>query len=237
MCGRVALFHHPTYYIEALRRFVEDNMLSVQIYSELEKKADSLSNQIGERYNLSPTSRLLAIDKTPVWNIQVMKWGLVPSWAKDDSIGLKCFNARSETMAEKPSFRTAFKRSRCIVPIDGYYEWKSINKKKIPFYISMKEPIFLAGLSETKTNTLTIVTKQAQGALQDIHSRQPVALTGGDIGEWLDLQIPPEEALGIIQSARDDEWAIRQVSIEVNNSSNEGKELIEPVSDSSQEPQ
>lgn len=236
MCGRVAVFHHPTYYIEALRRYVEENILSIEIYKELEGKASALENQIGERYNLSPTSRLLAIDKNPEWNIEVMKWGLVPTWAKDDSIGIKCFNARSETMAEKPSFRSAFKRSRCIIPVDGYYEWKKQGSKKIPFYMTSDQPLFLAGLSEPKTKTITIVTKDSQGQLEEIHDRQPVALDGDEITEWLDYHTPSEDLLGLVQSSSKNDWEIHQVSTEVNNSRNEGNNLIVPTSDSNPTP-
>jgi len=125
----------------------------------------------------------------------MLRWGLVPSWAKDPSIGVRMINARAETIAEKPSFRSAFKHRRCLIPTDGYYEWAKAGKKKQPYFIRMKDrqPFAMAGLWESwkspegeTIETFTIITCEANSMMKPFHHRMPVILDEELWGEWLD---------------------------------------------------
>ena len=149
------------------------------------------------RYNIPPTTNIPIIrNKDNSRTIEYAHWGLIPSWAKDRKIGYKTFNARSETLAEKPSFRTAYKKRRCLIPASGYYEWKKLDvKNKQPYWIGRKdkEPFLMAGLYEDWTDTetgklvesCTIITRDAYPKLRDIHSRMPVILPNEFMQYWL----------------------------------------------------
>jgi len=125
-----------------------------------------------------------------------MRWGLIPFWAKDESIGKKMFNARSESVVEKPAFRKAYKTQRCLVPSNGFYEWKTENGKKVPYYFEVKDrPIFgFAGLfdiweepvSSKEVYSYTIVTTEPNEIVKPIHDRMPVILEKKNEDVWLD---------------------------------------------------
>lgn len=160
------------------------------------KKLAEYFNLAGEvdynsSWNIAPSTKICSItsDQAGSRNLRMMKWGLIPSWAKDASIGNKLTNARGETVAEKPSFRSAFKSRRCIIPASGFYEWKTENKLKQPWYISFKsgEPMAFAGLWETwgDTESCCIITTSANGLMEPIHDRMPVILTPEDWSMWL----------------------------------------------------
>ena len=152
------------------------------------------------RYNISPTS-IVPVVRIPHQEtkrtLEGLKWGLIPSWASDPSIGFKLANARAETVADKPSFRSAFKKQRCLVPIDGFFEWKQDTKPKQPFYFFMKDekPFALAGLWEywkPKTGngepiySFTLITTEPNSLLAKVHDRMPVIIDPKDFEEWLD---------------------------------------------------
>jgi putative SOS response-associated peptidase YedK len=170
------------------------------------------------------------------------KWGLVPSWAKDSSIGNKMINARAETVREKPSFRNAFKSRRCLVPTDGFYEWKQKEKYKIPYYIYSKSeiPISMAGLWEGRKDkegntihTFTIITTEANSALEELHHRMPVIIPPDKRALWLDHQnTDPGELSSLLKPYDAGALTFHEVSRFVNSPKNNAPECIAPVSDS-----
>ncbi len=154
--------------------------------------------ELKPRSNIAPTQMVAVIRAEPDTlerRLDMLKWGLIPFWAKDSSIGSRMINARSETVAEKPSFRAAFKRRRCIIPADGFYEWTKEGRKKQPYLISMADgnPFAMAGLWEHREGTegnviesCTILTTGANEAVRELHDRIPVILQPDDYDAWLD---------------------------------------------------
>jgi putative SOS response-associated peptidase YedK len=216
----------------------------------LKQPADALAQQfqvtlpteLPARYNVAPGQPIFAVRETltrsgPHREPAVFQWGLVPSWAKDPSIGSRLLNARAETLAEKPSFRAALKYRRCLIPADGFYEWQSVGKLKVPFHIRLRDgaPFAFAGLWETwerpegYLETCTIVTTTANEALQHLHERMPVILPPERYQEWLDPTRQKGEALlPLLKPYRADEIALYPVGDLVNRVANEGPALIEP---------
>lgn len=150
-------------------------------------------------YNIPPSSNIVAIRQTPEGNLEwaTFYWGLIPSWAKDKKFGYKTFNAKAETVAQKPAFRNAFRRQRCIIPADGFYEWRTDNGKKQPFYVRNPDdkPLLIAGLWEHWEHegeiieSCTIITTDANDLIRAIHTRMPVILTTADWPIWLDNKV------------------------------------------------
>jgi putative SOS response-associated peptidase YedK len=146
--------------------------------------------------NISPGQHIAAVVRTADRNeLVIFRWGLIPSWAKEPAIGNRMFNARGETIAEKPSFREAFKRRRCLIVANGFYEWQKAGKRKNPFHISLKsaEPFGFAGLYETwrspdqgMVQSCTIITTEANSLLRPIHDRMPVIVPKDKEALWLD---------------------------------------------------
>jgi putative SOS response-associated peptidase YedK len=171
--------------------------------------------------------------------LALFRWGLIPSWAKDPAIGNRMINARSETVANKPSFRSAFRRRRCLVPADGFYEWGKIGGAKQPFFIHMQEesPFAIAGLWEhwqdsegNEIETCTLLTTEANALLATIHKRMPVILNPGDYARWLDPDSSDPVALhNLLMPYPADAMAFRAVSLHVNNPRNEGPACQEPA--------
>ena len=176
-----------------------------------------------------------------------MRWGLIPTWAKDAKIAHTLINARSETIAEKPSFRTAFKKRRCLVLADGYYEWPKATSgkttaKKQPFYITMQDerPFALAGLWEywpgpkdverpTPVETCTIITTETNDLTRDLHDRMPVILRPDDYELWLDPELQEREPLlPLLTPFPSDEMKMAPVSTRVNSVKNDDPDCIEP---------
>lgn len=163
---------------------------------------------------------------------------MIPHWAKDPGVGLKLNNARAESLAEKPSFRDAFKRRRCIVPASGFYEWKAESTGKQPYYIRLKsdEPLAMAGLWESwrdpegaVVRTFCIITTEANALMAQIHARMLVLLRPGDFGQWLDSGVPGEELRELLGPYPVDPMEAWPVSKVVSRASNEGSELINRV--------
>lgn len=148
------------------------------------------------RYNIAPTQQVVAVRATEAGReFTFLRWGLVPFWADDVSIGNKLINARAETLAEKPVFRSAFRKRRCLLPASGFYEWRKEGKKKQPYRLSRPDeaPFLFAGLWEKKERdgepaleTCTIVTTEANAVVRPLHDRMPVILTKHAAAEWLD---------------------------------------------------
>jgi len=205
--------------------------------------------QVGEipdiepRYNIAPTQDILNIRQADEGSeAALLKWGLVPSWAKDVSIGAKLINARSETITEKPSFREAFKRRRCIIPSDGFYEWQRSGGRKQPYFFLMRDehPFGFAGLWEKwrdadgqALETCTILTTEANEVLRPVHDRMPVILHPDDYELWLgedarELDLVKE----ILRPYPGKEMVGYKVSTSINNPYNQGAELIKPMATS-----
>ncbi len=190
-------------------------------------------------YNIAPSRMIPAVlEKDGMRIVEPLKWGLIPSWSKDDSFASKLINARSETLSEKPSFREAFKKRRCIIPASGFYEWDKKGKgAKQPyyFYLKDKEVFGFAGLWEEWTDkesgeitqTCTIITTEANEILEPIHDRMPVILREENYSEWLDEREKDthhlEEFFVPFPGEKMDSYP---VSRDVNNPGNNSAELI-----------
>ncbi len=191
------------------------------------------------RYNIAPSQIIPAVLESDGERIiSELRWGLIPVWAKDESIGNKLINARAETLSEKPSFREAFRRRRCLIPASGFYEWQKAEKSaKQPFYFYLKEKeVFgFAGLWEEWLDkqtgelleTCTIITTEANKVLQPVHNRMPVIIKTENYEQWLDKNEGDTNTLQkflIPYPAK--EMASHAVSRAVNISSNDAPELI-----------
>jgi len=192
------------------------------------------------RYNAAPMQWLPVVRQRSTGErvIHLLRWGLVPSWAKDESIATKLINARGETSADKPSFRSAYRKRRCIVPANGFMEWKAVEKGKQPYYVhAANDALFgLAGLWERWSppegepiDTFTIITIDANAAIRALHNRMPVILAPEHFGRWLDPMTPLDEVGMQIAPSPDAEIAMHPVSRAVGNVKNDVPELIEAV--------
>lgn len=195
------------------------------------------------RYNLAPTQNVpvLRVDPKGARQVVPLRWGLVPFWAKDRSIGNRMINARAETVAEKPAFRRAFAGRRCLVLANGFYEWKRIGERKQPFYIAREDgdPFAMAGLWESwcdraapdadPLETCTIVTTGPNALMAQIHNRMPVILDRRATGLWLGTDQSADSLAGLLVPSQDEGFVAVPVSTRVNNARNEGADLIEPV--------
>ena len=190
-------------------------------------------------YNIAPTESVLTVRKIDGREPAFARWGLIPFWAKDPKIGARMINARAETVAEKPAFRNALKRRRCLVLADGYYEWQKTPVGKRPYRIIMKsgEPFAMAGLWETWKDpqgnvvpSCTIITTSANDYLAPIHNRMPVILTRESERLWLDAGVEDMNCLsGILTPYPDDNIDAYEVSTMVNSTRNDGPEVIARV--------
>jgi putative SOS response-associated peptidase YedK len=197
------------------------------------------------RYNIAPTDPVRVVISAPDGSrrLEVMRWGLVPSWAKDASVGARMFNARAETVADKPAYRAAFKRRRCLIPADGFYEWQPrADGPKQPWFIHGADarPLALGGLWErwsgpegSEILSCTIITTPADGNLDQIHDRMPLILPAAAFERWLDPNLEDRSALSPLLS-RNEAPGLRMhpVGRQVNRAANEGPELIRPLAES-----
>jgi putative SOS response-associated peptidase YedK len=198
------------------------------------------------RYNIAPTQDVPVIrerrEPKGERTLQLLRWGLIPSWAKDMKGGAKLINARAEGIAERPSFREAFLRRRCLVPADGFYEWRTEGKLKQPYLIQRRDraPVAFAGLWERwvpKTqppepayiDSFTIVTTDANALLRPLHPRMPVILAPEDYARWFDRATAAPELQALLKPAPDDLLAYVPVSPRVNAAAPDDAGLIEPV--------
>jgi putative SOS response-associated peptidase YedK len=178
----------------------------------------------------------------PIRILEQMRWGLVPSWAKDPKIGDRMINARAESVTEKAAFKTAFRKRRCIIPADGFYEWQRFSgtKKKQPMFVHRRdgEPIGFAGLWEVWREspdapwllTCTIVTTRANSVMEPIHDRMPVMLPEAAWQTWLDVRVSDQAQLEeLLVPPPDAEIEVWPVSTMVNSANNNGPELVDRV--------
>jgi len=168
-------------------------------------------------------------------SLEMMKWGLVPSWAKDPRIGNKMINARSETITEKPSYRKPLQSKRCLVPASGFYEWHATGTGKVPYHIYLKdEPIFaFAGLYDRwidpqgqPLDSYTIITTSANSFMERLHERMPVILSQEAEEEWLDPSTPLSRLMSLMAPFRAEEMAAVPASPRVNNVRNDDPSLL-----------
>jgi putative SOS response-associated peptidase YedK len=200
---------------------------------------EASSVELPPNYNVAPTQEVAAIlEEGGKRRLELLRWGLIPSWADDPSIGSRMINARSETAPEKPSFRRAFRERRCLIPADGFYEWQRTNGAKQPYYIRMKEgrPFAFAGLWESwkddggpEIRSCTILTTKPNALAAEIHDRMPVILPAGSYDAWLDPETGRDELYGLLAPYPEDEMEAYPVSRLVNSPQNNDPRCIEPA--------
>lgn len=222
MCGRFTLISSAEDLVEQFQLF----------------EVPSLS----PRYNIAPSQPVATVRQSPGnggRELALLRWGLVPFWAKDPSIGARMINARAETAAEKPSFRAAFRQRRCLVPADGFYEWQQQAQGKQPFYIRLRDErtLALAGLWEhwegtegATIDSCTVLTTQPNDLIRPLHSRMPVVLGPQDYDLWLDPNVQsPERLQPLLRPYPSGEMVAYPVSKWVNSPQNDGPRCIEPL--------
>ncbi|MGB6296866.1 MAG: SOS response-associated peptidase [Rivularia sp. (in: cyanobacteria)] len=223
MCGRFTLIAEP------------------ERVKEVFNISDTSNCQWEARYNIAPTQNIATVvynSETKKRECRSLRWGLIPSWSKDSKMAARTINARAETLAEKPSFRSAFKRRRCLIIADGFYEWKKVETKKQPYYFQLQDnqPFAFAGLWEEwlspedeKITSCTIVTTEANELLQQIHHRMPVILPQSDYETWLDPQQNNTELLQkLLRPYEAEEMSAYRVSTKVNSPYHTSPECITP---------
>lgn len=194
------------------------------------------------RYNIAPTQSVAAIraDTDGLRSLELLRWGLIPHWAKDMSIGNRLINARAETVAEKPAFRQALSRRRCLVLASGFYEWGKTGEGKMPFFMSPVggHCMAFAGLwerwhggEEAALESCVIITTAANATLEAVHQRMPVILDDNAQTRWLAQDTSTHECRELLQAAPESLLTIRMVRRSVNNPRNEGPTLIEAAAD------
>ncbi len=225
MCGRIALFTPPAH----LARFLNAAL------------AAGLDPDGQPSWNVGPQRTLFAASEYAQTRVlDQYRWGLVPSWAKDPTIGSRLFNARSETITEKPSFRSAFAKRPCVIPVDGFYEWDHRpGRHREPYYFtrSDEELLLLAGLYEYWRNpndgewvaTCTIITTTPSGDLDEIYDRMPAVLSLDEVETWLNVaDYGPDERMALLRPAAEGTLTHYEVSKAVGSVKNDGPELTEP---------
>ena len=244
MCGRYASSRKPDDLVEEFE--VVDNRVATPLAPD---------------YNVAPTKEVYAVverppakdsPEPPARQLRVLTWGLVPSWAKDPSIGNRMINARMETVAEKPAFKRAFAARRCLLPADGYFEWYPTSQltaagkpRKQPFFIRPRDGglLAMAGLYEIWRDhdraeddpdrfrwTCTVLTTEAEDALGHIHDRMPMLVEPGSYDAWLDPAVTEADDLRrLLTPAAPGRLEAYPVSTEVNRVTNNGPHLVEPV--------
>jgi putative SOS response-associated peptidase YedK len=219
-------------------RFVRNSSVS-----EIAKRFDADTEfDPGESYNIAPGGDIAVVVNRGHNRLVRCRWGFLPLWATEQSLAHKMINARAETVAEKPSFRDAFRHERCLVVADGFYEWRKEDRDRIPYYIRLKSdgPFGFAGLyslwkSSEGDNicTSTIITSEANNLLRPVHDRMPVIIHRGDETLWLDPDLKDaDKLLPILRPYESDEMVCYEVSRAVNKPDVDSLENIEPVDNS-----
>jgi len=218
MCGRYASSRKP------------DDLVT---FFEVDEPPEEV---LDPSWNVAPTDKVYAVVQHDRRQLRVLRWGLVPSWAKDPKIGSRFINARQETVSTTPAFRTAYAKRRCLLPADGYFEWKQEGARKQPYFLSLPsgEPLAMAGLFErwkapdgSWLSTCAVLTTSAPDELGEIHDRIPLLVPREGWGLWLARDVEAPDALlvpgtpGVL-----DAWP---VSNDVGNVRNNGEYLVEPL--------
>jgi putative SOS response-associated peptidase YedK len=220
MCGRFVIISPP----EALRRLFG--------YAE--------QPNLPPRHNIAPTQPVpVVIVENGDRHFHLMRWGFIPAWVKDPRKFALLINARSETVREKPAFKNAIRRRRCLIPADGYYEWQVTGSRKRPYFIHRRAggPFGFAALAETwigpngeELDTVAIVTAAASADLAGLHPRVPVTIAPGDFDRWLDCRADDAEAaMALMAAPQEGEFAWHEVSTRVNHVANDDAQLILPI--------
>jgi putative SOS response-associated peptidase YedK len=220
MCGRFVITSPPA----ALR----------QVFGYIEQP------NFPPRHNIAPTQPIpVVIVENGVRHFRLMRWGLLPAWVKDPRKFTLLINARSETVSEKPAFKNAIRRRRCLIPADGYYEWQGSEKPKRPWFIHRRDgqPIGLAGLAETwigpngeELDTVAIITAPASADLSVLHHRVPVTIAADDFDRWLDCSgDSAEDVMALLTAPEEGEFAWHEISTRVNRVANDDAQLILPI--------
>jgi putative SOS response-associated peptidase YedK len=219
MCGRFVITSAP----EALKR----------LFGYLEQP------NFPPRYNVAPTQPIPVVLNDNGRHFRLMRWGLWPSWVKDPRKFTLLINARAESIKEKPAFKNAIRRRRCLIPADGYYEWQALDGSKRPYFIHRRDgrPIGFAAVSETwigpngeEVDTVAIVTAAASEDLAALHPRVPVTIEPGDFERWLDCR--SDEADGVtplMRGPEEGEFAWHEISTRVNHVANDDAQLLLPI--------
>ena len=223
----------------------------------LKTKAESLAEWfqvpvlpfIEPRYNIHPASQVLVVRQLPdlpARELVPLRWGLIPSWAKDAAAGDRLANARAESAASKASFRDSFRKRRCLVPADGFYEWKRVERGKEPYYISLREgqPFAFAGLWDRwhiaggqPIESCTILTTRPNDLLRPIHDRMPVIVDRANYAAWLDPQFhEPRTLEPILAPYPSEQMTAYQVTRRVNNPRYDGPECLTPAPEQAKQP-
>ena len=223
MCGRMTMRTNPS---ELARIF------------DAEVRDQDLLDELGSRYNVAPTQPIpVVVQRDDGRAIELHRWGLVPSWATTPAAGARMINARAETVATSPAFRASFGRRRCVIPADGFYEWRREGRRRQPFLIhrAADEPLAFAGLWSPWRDPSTgdwllsaaVVTTAANATVRQLHDRMPVILGEDEWPLWIDPEITDPGLLSdLLRPAPDGLLELRAVSPLVNNASNEGPELL-----------
>ena len=221
MCGRYALTD--------LKVLLKEDRFQLQMFPP----------NLSPRYNIAPSQPVPAILNQAPQELQLVRWGLIPSWAKDPTIGYRMINARAETVAEKPAFRRPLQRQRCLIPADGFYEWQRLGTRKVPHWITLTsgEVFAFAGLWDTwtdpKTQTAmtscTIITTAPNRLLASIHDRMPVILPRESEATWLSDGLSPEQALALLKPYSATPMNASPVSTLVNAPSHDTPEVLKPA--------
>jgi putative SOS response-associated peptidase YedK len=193
------------------------------------------------RYNIAPSQHLAVIcsnKDAPGRQLAMMRWGLIPNWAKDEKLGYKMINARAETVAEKPAFRAAYRRRRCLIAAGGFYEWQRQEKIKQPYYLTMKDTkiIAFAGIWERwqspegePVESCAILTTAANSSVRGIHDRMPVIVAPADYNFWIDPGAERDILQQILRFSQSISLSIYPVSAMVNNPTNDAPGCLQEI--------
>lgn len=202
----------------------------------------NLPPDFGPRFNVAPSQPVAVVTNADQRDVELMRWGLIPSWAKDISIGNRLINARAETLLEKPSFRNAFQRRRCLILADGFYEWQKPQDKRgptIPYYFQRagRKPFAFAGMWEfwrspegEPLRSCTLITTTANALVSPVHDRMPVMFTGENCWDWL-LKTQVEELNQMLAPFPADQMVAYPVSRLVNDPSVDAPEVLLPLAE------
>jgi putative SOS response-associated peptidase YedK len=203
--------------------------------------AEPLADELGPRWNVAPTDEaFVVVQRDERRAVMAYRWGLIPHWADSARVASRAFNARPETLGSSATFRDAFRRKRCLVPVDGFYEWQRTAARRQPYAIARRDgrPLVLAGLwagwrdpnADRVVRTFTIVTTGPNDQLRWLHDRMPVALAEAAWERWLDPRLAdPAELLGLLEPSDEIPLDVWPVSELVNNVRNDGPELVRPA--------